>query len=78
MNRYFARTSFIIGAILLTTSIFAQRGNGKKIQVMNFNLWLGGDGCGLSKDNSIRFQLEASLWRRMDSEIAFVKYILIR
>ncbi|MEP7371894.1 MAG: hypothetical protein ABI675_00810 [Chitinophagaceae bacterium] len=45
---------------------------------MNFNLWLGGDGCGLSKDNSIRFQLEASLWRRMDSEIAFVKYILIR
>lgn len=29
------------------------------IRVMSFNLWHGGDGCGFSKDSSIRFQLEA-------------------
>lgn len=29
------------------------------IRVMSFNLWHGGDGCGLSKDNSVHFQLEA-------------------
>jgi exodeoxyribonuclease-3 len=59
MNKYFMGSSFIIGVVLFTTSIIAQTGNGKTIRVMNFNLWLGGDGCGFSKDSSIRFQLEA-------------------
>jgi exonuclease III len=29
------------------------------LRVMSFNLWHGGDGCGLSRDSSVRFQLEA-------------------
>lgn len=37
----------------------AQQNKPHKIRVMSFNLWHGGDGCGFSKDSSIRFQLAA-------------------
>ncbi len=51
--------ALVIGTILLTIQLNAQISTGKTIRVMSFNLWHGGDGCGLSKDSSIRFQLEA-------------------
>jgi len=51
--------AFFIGALVLGTQLRAQPGASQTIRVMSFNLWHGGDGCGLSKDSSIRFQLEA-------------------
>lgn len=59
MNISFTMPALVIGTMLLTVQLNAQTGDNKTIRVMSFNIWHGGDGCGLSKDSSIRFQLEA-------------------
>lgn len=59
MNKFFVNRILILGTMLFPLQLIAQTGDNKTIRVMSFNLWHGGDGCGMSKDSSIRFQLEA-------------------
>ena len=44
---------------LISFAGHAQSSGSQSLRVMTFNLWHGGDGCGLSKDSSIQFQLAA-------------------
>lgn len=59
MNNFFVNRILMLGAMLFPLQLIAQAGDNKTIRVMSFNLWHGGDGCGMSKDSSIRFQLES-------------------
>lgn len=53
--------AFILPVLVSLMSCSSNREQNKEqtIRVMSFNLWHGGDGCGLSKDSSIQFQLVA-------------------
>jgi len=59
MKIFFTLPAIIIATIFSPAPSNAQGRAGETIRVMSFNLWHGGDGCGLSKDSSIRFQLQA-------------------